>query len=541
MASTTAERESALRESLLSLLRDKACCMERSVDVDGAVTDVLAIVHHTIAEFATESNRVRPPGLWYRLPAELKLETARWLAPEQRAKMLRVSRDTRKLLLSDTSLWATIALSDASHSQVPDTARILYLNDMLARSGNRTLAIEWNVRRSPFGDSGSLESFRVAITQAAPRLRVLSMDCSYLYCDTRTFWTDPTPLLEQLTITGGGCYPPGSSISHGDWRGSNAPLLRDMRLLTTSFTGPPVDPFRSVVRFEATMGSGAHSQGWDPIWAWFPQLECLVLRIDASEPPALPPPPESLRHVILVPQTCYAPGRVVAGWNAHHVRLLEIFSDAKSALGEAIEYLKLGSPRSWSASFAPACCPSRRSRAKAVLRGGSTTVIVWSRSLQSLWHQTVEERQNNTLITRLRKLTLHDKAISTVFSHRFGFANLRSLTIIDPGTEIEHALGLNGLAPHLQAPKLEQLIVDLTTAERPHEPLALIPRFSACIKSEKRLQKLIVRLPDTFDQQSPDLPAIRSQLAKIARKFGIHYRPATKLHDDPCPGNIVNN
>ncbi|EJD35116.1 hypothetical protein AURDEDRAFT_175841 [Auricularia subglabra TFB-10046 SS5] len=454
-------------------------------------------------------DKASQPVLWGRLPPELKLETARWLPPAQLAKLLRVSRGIRALMLSDTSLWATIPDPTALSN---DALRGAYLDTMLARSGCRPLSLEW---RDPCESSRRAYPIRDAILRALPRVRKLSLQCLYFKAGPGTFWTAETPLLEELTVTDARGRPCDVDISAPVWSGSTVPRLRALRLGEVCFYGPPLQPFASVVHLEARLPGGW--SGWGP-----------------KAPLPIPEPPSSLRHVRLHgTDRGTSPTQVMRDWSAsHHVRLLEIFSDEGRPLQFAVDFLSSTDPAGlWSAFFVPAAgSTDPAGPARAVLRGARATVVVWSETGFKQASRLSWEGNNRTLVDRVQTLTVSDGAISVIFRHRFRFPALRALTIVNGELHIPYLHSSGGDV--LDAPLLEELAVEVAHAET---VLLHVPQFVARIRHDRRLREIVIRLPDTLDRLAPEIESASTELARAADVVRFEFCSAHRFRQDPCP------
>ncbi|EJD35109.1 hypothetical protein AURDEDRAFT_175834 [Auricularia subglabra TFB-10046 SS5] len=503
MASTTTERESALRASLLAFLRDMTLGMESALDIDRAIANAFTVVRHTIAEFARESNRTRPSVLWNRIPAELKLATARCLPLGQREKMLQVSGDIREFLLSDTSLWTNISYRQTIDK---DAVRGEYLDAMLARSGSRPLELEWRYRCVPAPRAFRPDPVRGTVLRVLPRVKTLVLDSTYFPSGVQgTFWTTETPVLESLTITDQHENYRNSRIASPSWSGISVPRLRDIRLGDVFFEGPPLEPLASVLHLEARMPGGRN--GWEHIWAWFPRLESLTVYVQAPLP--IPEPPSSLRHVRLHgTDRCTSPTQVMRDWSAsHHVRLLEIFSAAGRPLRTAAEFLNASdSEGPWSAFFVYTLgAPSYAARAR--------------------------PRSNKILGERIETLTLSHGAIGAVFTGRFVLPALRSLTLVNG--EMFVPLLSNG--DTLSATALEELIIEVASAAHAEKMFPHIPPLVTRIQHGKVLREIVIRLSDALDKQSPEIAKLATELAPSADIVRFEYCPAHRFRQDPCP------
>ncbi|EJD34979.1 hypothetical protein AURDEDRAFT_175974 [Auricularia subglabra TFB-10046 SS5] len=497
------------------------------LDVAGAIAAVLASVHAIISDFATESNRARAAPIWNRLPAELTLEMARWLPRTERVRMLGVSRDVRKLLLSDTSLWTSIP-SLLHYDRRARPAE--YLQVMALRSGSRPVDLEWPM--ACVSSSTDPDPTRDLVLSILPRTRSLLLHSSYFHASgPRTFWTTPTPLLQELTIADGGTRTSCANF-RSSWKLKDAPLLRDLKLGDTSFWEPPSEPWRSIVHLEATMGISTRTENWTHLWAWFPRLQSLVLHVKIfGDPPALASPPESVRHVVLHGTgDCQTPERVVRDWAAHNVQKLEIFSDAKTALRAAVDYLKRCESEPWTVSFVTACCPTRGSQGSAILRGRNATVVVRSSFTRDCAPQIREARAHTVLRAQIQTLTLSGPALGAMFRKSPTLPILRSLELVRTA-----AGELLDIKPRtmLRAPALERLTIDLTHDEDPVGQLGSVPRLVNLVARPQPLCDIIIRLPAAFDGTSPALAQVRAELAPAAQEVRVEYSPSALQHDYP--------
>ncbi|EJD34982.1 hypothetical protein AURDEDRAFT_130887, partial [Auricularia subglabra TFB-10046 SS5] len=494
--------------------------------VDRAIANAFTVVRDTIAKFAQESNRNRQSVLWNRLPTELKLATVRWLPPTQLARLLRVSCGIRALMLSDTSLWASIPYPTALTS---DALRGAYLDTMLARSGSWPLSLEW---RYPCVPAFGPDPVRDSVLRVLPHAKTLVLDRTYFQSGVQgTFWTTETPLLETLTITDQHEEYRNSRISSPSWSGISVPRLRDITLGDVYFQGPPLEPFASVLRLEARMPD--YLSGWEHIWAWFPRIESLTVYVQAPLP--IPEPPSSLRHVRLHgTDRCTSPTQVMQNWSAsHHVRLLEIFGAAGRPLRTAAEFLNASDPKGpWSAFFVAALGSTDSSRtARAVLRGARGTAVVWSNSGFEDTNFLFAQRSNKILGERIETLTLSHGAIGAVFTGRFVLPALRSLTLVNG--EMFVPLLSNG--DTLSAAALEELIIEVASAADAERMFPHIPPLVTRIQHGQGLREIVIRLSDALDKQSTEIARLATELAPSADVVRFEYSPADRFRQDPCP------
>ncbi|EJD35110.1 hypothetical protein AURDEDRAFT_175835 [Auricularia subglabra TFB-10046 SS5] len=507
MASTNADSQSAL------------CVAFQGLQVGAESAPRNADTVSTQSAPVQACDKASQPVLWGRLPPELKLETARWLPPAQLAKLLRVSHGIRALMLSDTSLWATIPDPTALSN---DALRGAYLDAMLARAGSRPLSLEW---RDPCEPSRRADPIRDAILRALPRVRKLSLQCLYFEAGPGTFWTAETPLLEELTVTDARGRPCDVDISAPVWSGSTVPRLRALMLGEVCFYGPPLQPFASVVHLEARMPDDEPE--WEHLWLWFPQLESLVAHGD--EESRIPEPPQSLRRVRLHEEL------PVCDWTARHrIQLLEIFVQDGRPLQFAVDFLSSTDPAGlWSAFFVPAAgSMDPAGPARAVLRGARATVVVWSDTGFKQASRLSWEGNNRTLVGRVQTLTVSDGAISVIFRHRFRFPALRALTIVNGELHIPYLHSSGGDV--LDAPLLEELAVEVAHAHA-ETVLPHVPQFVARIRHDRRLREIVIRLPDTLDRLAPEIESASTELARAADVVRFEFCSAHRFRRDPCP------
>ncbi|EJD44767.1 hypothetical protein AURDEDRAFT_166247 [Auricularia subglabra TFB-10046 SS5] len=534
MASTTADQESALRASVLDLLKNTTRGMERylrlwtaiedadilfvaltrSSDVNGAIAGALAVFSSAVAHFAGEFNRARPPSVWDKLPEELKLEVVRRLPLAHCAKMLRVSRVTRALLLSDPSLWTKISIPPLSID-----ARVEILRTMAVRSGSCPLDLTWI---DPW-DSGSFlpNPPRDVILQSLPRVRTLSLHMSYFLPGPERFWAFSASLLEQLSMVHEMhlCY----IISPDLCSGTTVPSLRELNIGIFAIQGPPHAPFASVVSFEGNIARATTGLEW--LWDWFPRLQTLVLYVCGNDFPSVPPPPRRLQHVILhATLYCTNPVRALHEWDGRSVRLLEVYG-AEDGLQSAVDFL--GRDESWSASFTPACRPGEHWRNTTVVGAGDVTIAFWE---TSPYNQRLQIHTPG-LMTRLEALTLGAGVLVSAFWEDVAFPALRSLTVF--GSDDVGAI-LYDRTQTMRAPVLEELVVDLASDERAQEIFDRLPELARRMRHSQPLRAILIRLANDFDRHSPSIADVSMKLAPMARDVRIEYHPDAQCRLVPC-------